>query len=185
MHRVTLYWFEQMHFYIQILHNTALNSVCVCLCYLCRDNAARSTSSHWSADYRTTQTVKRDEDRIYFATCSFNQNELTLQRWPTRVNSPSAHSSLVLEGWRMWRRGRVWEARLQPATTWRIPQHYTFVLKTWEQKLSWEESNLPDKARVHIVIWLETQISKNNHNVLRWCGWSFVWERDVPLTCNT
>ena len=32
--------------------------------YLCRDSAARSASSHWSADYRTIQTVKGGEDRI-------------------------------------------------------------------------------------------------------------------------
>lgn len=30
----------------------------------------------------------------------------------------------------MWKRGRVWGAKLQPATTWYIPQHYTW-LKTW------------------------------------------------------
>lgn len=38
--------------------------------YLCRDSAARSTSSHWSADYRTTQTGKRRWRQSFIMQCT-------------------------------------------------------------------------------------------------------------------
>lgn len=66
--------------------------------------------------------LKREgENKVSPTMCSFDQHHsLSIMQRP----SPSARSSLVLEGWQMWRRGRVWEARLQPAKQEHTPQHY-------------------------------------------------------------
>lgn len=173
-----IYCLTQMHFYIQIWHNSALKSVC--LRYLCKDSAARSTSSHWSADYRTTQTAKRGWRQIYILQCapliSRNLYDWQFSYAPTGVDSPSARSSLILEGWRMWRRGHVWEAKLQPATTWHITQCYTCT-ENVEKNLCMVES-MKSRCRP-VVVWC---FLANKAWVV---GVSKVSHIRVLLTCNT